>query len=114
MRKWTPGSEHFVTVTSEAALDQARQADEAIAQGLGAPLTGIPMQVKDNMCTRGVPTTCSSRMLESFVPPYNATVVERLQAQRAVVVGKGNMGRIRDGILHGELGLLPNSQSLGP
>ena len=49
------------------------------------------MQVKDNMCTRGVPTTCSSRMLESFVPPYNATVVERLQAQRAVVVGKGNM-----------------------
>ena len=81
----------FVTVTGEAALDQARQADEAIAQGRGAPLTGIPMQVKDNMCTRGVPTTCSSRMLESFVPPYNATVVERLQAQRAVVVGKGNM-----------------------
>ncbi len=81
----------FVTVTGEAALDQARQADKAIAQGSGAPLTGIPMQVKDNMCTRGVPTTCSSRMLESFVPPYNATVVERLQAQRAVVVGKGNM-----------------------
>ena len=81
----------FVTVTGEAALGQARLADEAIAQGSGAPLTGIPMQVKDNMCTRGVPTTCSSRMLESFVPPYNATVVERLQAQRAVVVGKGNM-----------------------
>jgi aspartyl-tRNA(Asn)/glutamyl-tRNA(Gln) amidotransferase subunit A len=81
----------FVTVTGEAAIDQARQADEAIAKGRGAPLTGIPMQVKDNMCTRGVPTTCSSRMLESFVPPYNATVVERLQAQRAVVVGKGNM-----------------------
>ena len=81
----------FVTVTGEAALDQARQADEAIAQGRGSPLTGIPVQVKDNMCTRGVPTTCSSRMLESFVPPYNATVVERLQAQRAVVVGKGNM-----------------------
>ena len=81
----------FVTVTGEAALDQARQADEAIAQGSAAPLTGIPMQVKDNMCTRGVPTTCSSRMLEGFVPPYNATVVERLQAQQAVVVGKGNM-----------------------
>ena len=81
----------FVTVTGEAALDQARQADKAIAQGSGAPLTGIPMQVKDNMCTRGVPTTCSSRMLESFVPPYNATVVEMLQAQCAVVVGKGNM-----------------------
>ncbi len=81
----------FVTVTGEAALGQARQADEAIAQGEGAPLTGVPMQVKDNMCTQGVATTCSSRMLEGFVPPYNATVVERLQAQRAVVVGKGNM-----------------------
>ena len=81
----------FVTVTGDAALDQARQADEAIAQGQAAPLTGVPMQVKDNMCTRGVATTCSSRMLEGFVPPYNATVVERLQAQRAVVVGKGNM-----------------------
>ena len=81
----------FVTVTGDAALDQARQADEAIAHGSAAPLTGIPMQVKDNMCTRGVPTTCSSRMLEGFVPPYNATVVERLQAQQAVVVGKGNM-----------------------
>ena len=81
----------FVTVTGDAALEQARQADEAIAQGRRAPLTGIPMQVKDNMCTRGVPTTCSSRMLEGFVPPYDATVVERLQAQQAVVVGKGNM-----------------------
>ncbi len=81
----------FVTVTGDAALGQARQADEAIAQGRAAPLTGVPMQVKDNMCTRGVATTCSSRMLEGFVPPYNATVVERLQAQRAVVVGKGNM-----------------------
>ena len=81
----------FVTVTGEAALEQARRADEAIAQGRGGPLAGVPMQVKDNMCTQGVPTTCSSRMLEGFVPPYNATVVERLQAQRAVVVGKGNM-----------------------
>ena len=81
----------FVTVTGEAALEQARRADEAIAQGRAAPLAGVPMQVKDNMCTQGVATTCSSRMLEGFVPPYNATVVERLQAQRAVVVGKGNM-----------------------
>ena len=81
----------FVTVTGETALEQARQADETLAQNGGGPLTGIPVQVKDNMCTRGVPTTCSSRMLEGFVPPYDATVVERLQAQQAVVVGKGNM-----------------------
>ena len=81
----------FVTVTEEVALQQAREADRRIAAGDIAPLTGIPMQIKDNMCTKGVPTTCSSRMLESFVPPYHATVAERLYAQGAVLVGKGNM-----------------------
>ena len=81
----------FVTVTGETALEQAQKADKAIARGEGAPLTGIPMQVKDNMCTRGIATTCSSRMLEGFVPPYNATVVEKLHGQGAVVLGKGNM-----------------------
>jgi aspartyl-tRNA(Asn)/glutamyl-tRNA(Gln) amidotransferase subunit A len=81
----------FVTVTGETALEQAREADHAIAQGQVSALTGIPMQVKDNMCVRGVATTCSSRMLESFVPPYDATVVERLHARGAVVMGKGNM-----------------------
>ncbi len=81
----------FVTVTGETALEQAQKADEAIARGEGALLTGIPMQVKDNMCTSGIATTCSSRMLEGFVPPYNATVVEKLHSQGAVVLGKGNM-----------------------
>lgn len=81
----------FVTVTEEIAMQQAREADEAIARGEKNPLAGVPMQLKDNMCTRGVPTTCSSRMLENFVPPYNATVVERLRAGAAVVIGKGNM-----------------------
>ena len=81
----------FVTVTRELALDQAAEADQRIAAGDATPLTGIPMQLKDNMCTRGVRTTCSSRMLESFVPPYDATVTERLFQQGAVMVGKGNL-----------------------
>ncbi|MBF8266538.1 MAG: glutamyl-tRNA(Gln) amidotransferase, subunit [Dehalococcoidia bacterium] len=86
-----PRLKAFVTVTGEMALRQAREADEAMAEGRVTPLTGVPVQIKDNMCTRGVLTTCSSRMLESFVPPYSATVVERLYGQGAVVVGKGNM-----------------------
>ncbi len=81
----------FVTVTDALALEQARRADERIASGDAAPLTGIPMQLKDNMTTKGVRTTCSSRMLESFVPPYDATVTRKLYEQGAVLVGKGNL-----------------------
>ena len=81
----------FVTVTGDLALEQAREADRRIAAGRAAPLTGIPMQLKDNMTTRGVPTTCSSRMLESFVPAYDSTVTRRLYDQSAVLVGKGNL-----------------------
>ena len=81
----------FVSVTPDEALQQANAADAAIARGEAGPLAGIPMQIKDNMCTRGIATTCSSRMLERFVPPYDATVVERLRDRYAVMVGKGNM-----------------------
>jgi len=81
----------FVTVTEDAALTQAKQADERIRSRDVTPLTGIPALIKDNMCTRGVKTTCSSKMLERFVPPYDATVVERLKAAGMVMVGKGNM-----------------------
>ena len=81
----------FVTVTRNLALEQAREADVRIAEGNAAPLTGIPMQLKDNICTHGVPTTCSSRMLEEFVPPYDASVAERLRQEGAVLVGKGNL-----------------------
>ena len=81
----------FVTVTESLAMAQAEEADRRIAAGDAAPLTGVPMQLKDNMATRGVATTCSSRMLEGFVPPYDATVARRLYARGAVLVGKGNL-----------------------
>ena len=81
----------FVTVTSEVASQQAVFADRLIALGEQGILTGIPMQLKDNFCTKGVLTTCSSRMLENFVPPYDSHVTERLKLLGAVMVGKGNL-----------------------
>jgi aspartyl-tRNA(Asn)/glutamyl-tRNA(Gln) amidotransferase subunit A len=82
----------FVSVTEGAALSQARKVDEKLAKGekIG-PLEGIPMALKDNLCTEGIRTTCSSKILENFVPPYNATVTERLQEAGAILLGKLNM-----------------------
>ena len=81
----------YITVTADAARAQAAAADRRIAAGNAAPLTGVPMQVKDLLCTNGVPTTCASRMLAEYVPVYDATAVARLRAQDAVLLGKGNM-----------------------
>lgn len=81
----------FVTMTEELAMEQARQADQRIASGDAVALTGVPMLLKDNMSTKGIRTTCSSRMLENFVPPYDATIAKKLYAQGAVLIGKGNM-----------------------
>ena len=84
-----PGLNAFLTVCGESALEQARRADAVRADG--GPLAGIPIAHKDIFCTRGVRTTAGSRILDNFVPPYDATVVERLAQAGAVLIGKTNM-----------------------
>ncbi|MFC1988679.1 Asp-tRNA(Asn)/Glu-tRNA(Gln) amidotransferase subunit GatA [Chloroflexota bacterium] len=91
IRQFEPQVQAIVTVTDELALKQAEKADRLLAAGKGNHLTGIPALIKDNICTRGIPTTCSSKMLQNFVPPYNAGVVERLNESGMVMVGKANM-----------------------
>ena len=81
----------FITITDEVALKQATAADEKIAKGNASLLTGIPIAHKDIFCTQDVKTTCGSKMLDNFVAPYNATVVEKLDAIGTVSLGKLNM-----------------------
>jgi len=83
--------EAFVSLTEDVALRQSDEADRRIAAGDATPLTGVPAAIKDVICTKGVRTTCGSRMLENFVPPYNAHVAERLLEAGLVMVGKANM-----------------------
>jgi aspartyl-tRNA(Asn)/glutamyl-tRNA(Gln) amidotransferase subunit A len=89
--KVEPKIRALITVTDELALKQAQKADKLISNGEAKPLTGIPMALKDNMCTKGIRTTCSSKILENLVPPYDAAVVEKLHQCGAVVIGKANM-----------------------
>lgn len=82
----------YLTVTAEEALRRAKAVDEKRRRGETlSPLAGVPMGIKDNICTKGVRTTCASRMLESFVPPYDAGVMEKLDGADAVPLGKLNM-----------------------
>jgi aspartyl-tRNA(Asn)/glutamyl-tRNA(Gln) amidotransferase subunit A len=87
-----PKLHSFLHVTAQQALEQARTVDAKIAAGekIGL-LAGIPIGIKDNMCTKGIPTTCASRILENFVPPYESTVTQKLADAGAVIVGKTNL-----------------------
>lgn len=81
----------YITVTKDKALEMAQAAQQRIDRGDASMLTGIPIAVKDNICTDGVRTTCSSRMLENFIPPYDATVIESLNKEGYVLLGKTSM-----------------------
>lgn len=81
----------YITVTPERALADAAAAQRKIDSGDAGILCGIPLAIKDNICTEGIRTTCASKMLENFVPPYNATVMEKLMAQDVVMLGKTSM-----------------------
>ncbi len=81
----------FITVAADLALQQAVEADRLIASGHCETLTGIPLAIKDLICTREMQTSCASRILENFIPPYDATVTRKLKAAGAIVLGKLNM-----------------------
>ncbi len=92
IRQIDPQIQAYVTVTDDLALEQARRADERLTSGENvSPLTGIPFGVKDCLSTKGVRTTCSSKILENYVPQYNATVIDKLADSGAVLLGKHNM-----------------------
>lgn len=81
----------FMTLTRDLAYEQAEKADSMIKGGRGGYLTGIPIAIKDNICTKGIRTTCSSKILENFIPPYDASVVTSLKDAGTIFIGKTNM-----------------------
>ena len=92
IRKLDPRLKSYVTVSEELALEQARDADQRIQSGEGlTPLTGIPYSAKDSISTRGVNTTCSSKILENYKPFYDSTAIQKLKSTNSVLLGKNNM-----------------------
>lgn len=82
----------FVTLLTDQAIEQAKELQSRVEKGeITGDLVGIPIGIKDNLCTKGVKTTCSSKMLENFIAPYNATVVEKLNRENIIDLGKLNM-----------------------
>ncbi|MBP7331226.1 MAG: Asp-tRNA(Asn)/Glu-tRNA(Gln) amidotransferase subunit GatA [Firmicutes bacterium] len=105
----------LVTVTEEAALAQARAVDEKRARGEEiSPLAGIPMAITDNICTEGVKTTCASRMLYNFVPPYDADAAARLKRAGAVLMGKCSMDEFSIGPVEEESGFFSAGNPFAP
>jgi len=86
-----PSVKAYITLTYEEALKQANRAEELIKEGKTTILTGIPFAIKDNICTKDIRTTCASRILENFIPPYESTVTERLKSAGYILIGKTNM-----------------------
>ncbi len=100
----------FLDVMADEARAQADAVDAAVAAGRDpGPLAGVPVALKDNLCTRGFATTCGSRILEGWRPPYDATVVAALRRAGAVAAGQDEHGRVRHGLVDGELGLRPDA-----
>ncbi|MBN2115390.1 MAG: Asp-tRNA(Asn)/Glu-tRNA(Gln) amidotransferase subunit GatA [Anaerolineales bacterium] len=92
IQRLDPKVKSYVTVTEENAIEQARDADQRIKMGEGlTPLTGIPYAAKDSLSTRGIPTTCSSKILENYKPFYDCTAIRKLKSTGAVLLGKNNM-----------------------
>lgn len=91
IRKLEPKLNAFVTVTEKEALEQAKKADRLISEAQDLPLLGIPIAVKDNFSTIGIRTTASSKVLDRYVPPFDATVIKKLKSAGAVILGKTNM-----------------------
>lgn len=81
----------YLTLARDRAMAEAEVADELIGRGAWGPLTGIPLAIKDILCTEGIRTTCGSKILENFIPPYDSTVVKKLRTANAVIVGKTNL-----------------------
>lgn len=92
IKKTEPKIDAYITLCEDYALKEARIVDKKIAAGdkVGS-LAGIPIAIKDNICTDGIKTTCASKMLYDFIPPYDATVIKKLKAENAVIIGKTNM-----------------------
>ena len=91
IKKVEPKINAFVTVTEKEALKNAEHADKTRAAGSSLPLLGIPLSIKDNFSTKGIKTTASSKLLENYIPPYDATVVKKLNEAGMVMLGKTNM-----------------------